>query len=420
MIYILNENLYKIELLRKYTFSQYENKARDIGSFEIHAQAVQENMYLLDKTRTFFILFDNEIFGKVEDVKYDSDSEYDRTIELSGRLAPYIFTKRVIKGTLTYTGNIPGYIKTLIERNITNSGDAKRYINMSVVFDDEDTLLRDSSTISKQVTGGYLWDEIEEVLEQDRLCLQVLPIVVPETVISGVKTNISGWKVLITKGADRTKGNINGNEAVVFSQSLSNISGTNYQNKNEQYCNVAYVAGEGEAEERKWYEVYVSGSDGGLTGWNRNELWIDARDVQSETDEGEIISETEYQKLIVQRANEKFSDNTIEESYESTIVSRKDYVYGTDYWMGDKVSVIDHELGIFVDAQITSVTVSTEGNETVQDVGFTYGRIEKDPIQKIKQIQRKEEENANSIKYLEATVKKLLTALVQANLYNPE
>lgn len=410
MIEILNSNLKKLDILRKYTFSQYENKAREIGTFKVYAQVEDENLYLLDKSQTYYVLFDGKIFGKIENVKYDSDSEFDRTIELSGRLAPYIFKKRVIKGTLSYSGNIPGYIKTMVEQNITNASDTKRRIAMAVNYTDQDVLLAVSSSVSKQVTGGYLWDEIEPVLEQDSLCLQLIPVVEPAKIVNGVETNITSWNLNISAGVDRRKRNSEGNEAVVFSQSLSNIVGVEYENTIEEYCGVAYVAGEGEAEERKWYEVYASEEEEELSGWNRNELWVDARDIQSETSDGTQISDEEYQKLISQRASEKFAENNSGESYESTVTEgNRQYVYGVDYQIGDFVTVIDDELKITVDAQVTSVTVSEEGSQRITDVSFSYGRIRRDPVEKIKQIGDTSTDNANSVKYLEEIIKKTIT-----------
>ena len=49
MIEVLDRNLKKIDILRKYTFSQYVKEFRDIGTFKINAQLIDENLYLLNK-----------------------------------------------------------------------------------------------------------------------------------------------------------------------------------------------------------------------------------------------------------------------------------------------------------------------------------------------------------------------------------
>ena len=241
-----------------------------------------------------------------------------------------------------------------------------------------------------------------------------VPIVETEHIPEGgtEPTNISKWKLTISAGKDRTKGNTQGNVPVVFSQSLSNIARTNYELETKRYCNVAYVAGEGEEEQRKWYEVYakeeVAQGIEDKSGWQRNELWIDARDVQSTDEEGNNLTDEEYEQLIKQRANEKFAENEKGESYTATITeANKQYTYGTDYKLGDLVTVIDDELGITVDAQVTAVTKSIEGVREIVDIDFTYGKVNRDPVDQIGNIGGITDKNSNDIKYLENKVENI-------------
>lgn len=408
MIEILDENLKKVDILRKYTFSQYEDKFREVGTFKINARIVQDNLFLLDKTKEYYVLFDEKVFGKVENIKRESDSEYEKTIVLSGRLGTLLFTKRVIAGTIKFQGKTAQFVKEVIYNEVVKEATSKRYVNIDIQYDNEEYLNTFCSTIDKQVTGGYVWDSIQPALEQDKLGVYFVPIVETEHIPEGgtEPTNISKWKLTISAGKDRTKGNTQGNVPVVFSQSLSNIARTNYELESKQYCNVAYVAGEGEEEQRKWYEVYakeeVAKGVEDKSGWQRNELWIDARDVQSKDKEGNELTDEEYEQLIKQRANEKFAENEKGESYTATITeANKQYTYGIDYVLGDLVTVIDDELGITVDAQVTTVTKSIEGVREIVDIDFTYGKVNRDPVDQIGNIGGIVDKNSNDIKYLE-------------------
>lgn len=408
MIEILDENLKKVDILRKYTFAQYNDKFREVGTFKINARIVQENLYLLDKTKEFYVLFDDTVLGKIENVKRESDSEHEQTIVLSGRLGLLLFTKRVIAGTIKFKGNTAQFVKNVIYNEVVKNQSSKRYVNIDIQYDNETYLTSFCSLIDKQVTGGYVWDSVQSVLEQDKLGLYFVPIVETEHIPSwGTEpTNISKWKLTISAGKDRTKGNAQGNVPVVFSQSLSNIARTDYELDTQKYCNVAYVAGEGEEEQRKWYEVYakeetIRGVED-KAGWQRNELWIDARDIQSTDEEGNEITEAEYEKLIKQRADEKFTDNAVEESYTATLTeANKQYTYGVDYAIGDLVTVIDDELGISIDVQITEVTKSIEGIREIVDIEFTYGKVNRDPVEQVGNIGNNIDKNSNDIKYLE-------------------
>lgn len=413
MIEILDKNLKKKDILRKYTFAQYTDKFRGIGTFKINARIVEENLYLLDKTQEYYVLFDSVVFGKIESVKRESDSEYEKVIVLSGRLSNLLFTKRVIAGTIKFKGTTAQFVRDLIYNEIVKDAKSKRYVDIDIKFDNKEYLDTFCSTIDKQVTGGYVWDSVQPVLEQDRLGIYFNPIVQTEHIPNnGTElTNISKWELLISAGKDRTKGNKQGNTPVVFSQSLSNIARTDYSFNSEKYCNVAYVAGEGEEEKRKWYEVYqkeeITAGLEDKTGWQRNELWIDARDIQSESEDGGTITEQEYETLIKQRAEEKFTENTIEETYTATLTeANKQYTYGEDYILGDLATVIDDELNISVDVQITEVTKTIEGVREIVDIEFTYGTINRNPVEQIGSIESVVEKHNNDIKYLEHIAKK--------------
>lgn len=417
MIDILDANFHIVDILRKYDFSQFEIKAREIGQFQINVPIDDDVLYLLDKTKQYYILFNEKYFGKVTNVKRDSDSEYKRTIEITGKMSMALLNQRVIKGTLNFKGKTYQYVRELIYQNIVKDIGTERYVDIAIKYGDETYLSQNCSQIEKQVTGGYVFDEVQTALEQDGLGIIFNPVVVTAS-ISDNEVSIDGWNMKITHGIDRRMGNADGNEAVVFSQSLSNIDRATYERSTEKYKTVAYVAGEGEEQDRKWYETYHSENDDAKIGWNRDELWVDARDIQSEQD-GEELTEEEYEQQIVNRANEKFAENDIEESYECTIIQdNKRYVFEEDYDICDWCTVEDDELGITVDAQITGITVTSDGNEAndIIDIELTYGKTRVDPVNKISKQSQQIENNYNNIKYLENALASSVSELVQ-NIY---
>ena len=410
MIEVLNRNLKKIDILRKYTFSQYVKEFRDIGTFKINAQLIDENLYLLNKEEQFYFLFDGNVFGVMESAVKTGDEEFGKVIEIQGRLAPVLFTKRIVYGTLVFKGNTSQYVRELVYRNIVEDKKSDRYMNINIQYENAVDLSKMCSKVNKRVTGGYLWDEMQPAMEQDNMGIFFNPIVTTEKEVDGVKTNISEWELIISIGTDRRRGNKKGNVPVVFSQSLSNIERTEYTNETKNYRNISYIAGEGESDSRKWYMMEINSDvkKGDKKGFGRSELWIDARDIQSEKEDGTTITEKEYETLIKQRANEKASENTMEESYTSTIIEEnKQYVYGKDYNLGDLVTVQDDVLGIVVDAQITQVTKTVQGSSEIIDIAFTYGKINREPVEQIKRTEKRVEKTENEIKYLESRITKV-------------
>ena len=418
MIEILDSFLKKVDILRKYTYAQYTEEFRGIGSFKINVPIIEENKYLLDETEQYYVLFDTKrngknkkILGVVDKVEKEADSDYDNQYTLSGRMVQFVLKNRVIKGTFSYSGNTANFVSGIIYDNILKNKD-DRYIPISISLEDVTKLNNQCSKIDKQITGGYIWDEIEPVLEQDGLGLIIEPNIITEKVIDGNKTNIEELSLTITLGTDRRKWNKENNVSVVFSQSLSNISRTSYTRDTTNYTNVAYTAGEGEEESRKWYEVEINSDvkSKNKKGIGRRELWIDARDIQSVQDD-KTLTDKEYETLIKQRTNEKAAEATETRTYESTLTEQnKQYVFGMDYNIGDWCTVIDSELEKVLDVQIVTVihTIQGTGTQEIIDVGFSYGlKQNMDVLKETRKSANKIENNNVNIKYLDNKQKTL-------------
>lgn len=427
MLWIFNENLRRVGSLRKYEMAQWNNKFRDIGTFSINARYVDENLFLLDKTKTYYVLLYmsndktksdswntlHNVFGKIEKVSKENeeDADYPSTIKIEGRLMPFLFSKRVIAGTFDYKNmELIAYVTDLITRCFEKN--TERYVDMNISYQKDNKVYEDT-LITKQITGGQLWEEMSDYFEQYKLGIVIAPKINKTFELSSVYgehlsglSNVAGFEVLIKTGVDRTRGN--GLNTVIFSKSLSNIKRASYSYDSESDMNVAYIAGEGEGAERKWYEIQKD-SENKKSAWNREELWIDARDIQSEGEDDTILTDEEYDKLIEQRAYEKFQENAIMDEYSATVNEHNQrYVYMRDYDLGDWVTIQDRNLGIEIEAQIVEVTTTLQNNETINDITFEYGKANKTEIKDIRAIGASVEEISNNIKYIDKKISDLL------------
>lgn len=427
MLWIFNENLRRVGSLRKYEMAQWNNKFRDIGTFSINARYVDENLFLLDKTKTYYVLLYmsndktksdiwntlHNVFGKIEKVskENDEDADYPSTIKIEGRLMPFLFSKRVIAGTFDYKNmELIAYVTDLITRCFEKN--TERYIDMNISYQ-KDNKVYENTLITKQITGGQLWEEMSDYFEQYKLGIVIAPKINKTFELSSVYgehlsglSNVAGFEVLIKTGVDRTRGN--GLNTVIFSKSLSNIKRASYSYNSESDMNVAYIAGEGEGAERKWYEIQKD-SENKKNAWNREELWIDARDIQSEGEDDTTLTDEEYNKLIEQRAYEKFQENSVMDEYSATVNEHNQrYVYMRDYDLGDWVTIQDRDLSIEIDAQIVEVTTTLQNNETINDITFEYGKANKTEIKDIRAMSANVEEISNNIKYIDKKISDLL------------
>lgn len=398
IIEVLDANLLKLDIIRKFTYCSYTKQVRGIGKFTIDAVLDDENKYLLGGEQ-YYVLFDSYVFGKVKKISKDEENT---NIRLEGNLGNCILSQRVIDGITKMAGKTYELVKAYIEKVLVNTTDAKRKI--AVDFEVDPGLSTMCSSVSKQVTGGYAWDAIEPLLTQDKICIDIVPQIDIEhnNVVDDVtyRTNISKFTVRIYAGIDRRMENSQGNEAILFSQSLSNIDRTGYTNDKTNKKTVAYVAGAGEGTERKWRARYADESVSTLNGWNRDELWVDARDIQGEQEDGSTLSEDEYNALLDERGGEKLNENVEETSYEATVTERNQYTYGTDYKLGDWVTIIDDDIGANMDAQICEVTKSVEGNREIVDISFQYGSRKTDLVKSVVSMAKKQEDVEADVQYL--------------------
>nr|DAW39044.1 MAG TPA: hypothetical protein [Caudoviricetes sp.] len=404
-IEILDRNFKRLDILRHYTFSQYNMKFRGIGTFTVNAP-LELNTIFLNREEQYYLLFNGNVHpvvGKVEDVKKESKDEENK-LTITGRLALFILTKRIVSDTINTSGTTLEHMEKLVTENILKVKN-NRYIPITI--DDSAVNKNKLSKVDRQVTGGYIWDEFEELLEQDKIGVELYPNIVPTYSVNDIDSNILGWTLKFSSGTDRTKGNVDGNTPVIFSQQLSNINRVDYERNVENHCNIAYVAGEGEGSNRKWYEIPINQKESkAISGWERSELWIDARDIQSEDNNGNQLTDEQYNALIKQRAKEKAVENDIQESYEATVITKnKRYVYGKDYFLGDFVTVVDTQLGFEFDVQIIGITFSKQDTEEITDIELQYGNKRISPQSILQQNKRKTEQNSNDIRYILTKIK---------------
>ncbi len=161
------------------------------------------------------------------------------------------------------------------------------------------------------------------------------------------------------KGIDRSI-NQEVNSPVIFSRDYDNLYEQEYTDSIDNLRTTSVVAGEGEGSARKVIVV-----NNNFKGLDRRELFVDARDLQkeSETDGAKkVLSDTEYNSILVQRGKEKLSECKDIKTFEGRIISNN-YIYKKDYDLGDIVTVMDKKWNVQVDTRITEVAEIYEGGK---------------------------------------------------------
>lgn len=153
-----------------------------------------------------------------------------------------------------------------------------------------------------------------------------------------------------------------------FAEAFGNLSGLILQQSNNDYCNVAYVAGAGQGDAR----VIVTAGDTGSSGLNRHEMYVDARDLWRE--DGQSLSD--YENVLRARGREKLNEKNRKLSV-SFAVNPDDF--GVTYSLGDIIYCIlpDDALKLFVRVIAFEETIEknqrsisvTIGSPLIQTIG---------------------------------------------------
>ncbi len=109
------------------------------------------------------------------------------------------------------------------------------------------------------------------------------------------------------------------------------------------------------------------------SGLARRELFVDARDLQSDADPDNPLTAEEYAAVLTVRGEEMLAENQLVQSF-STVVRTlaPTYEYGVDFFLGDTITAIDERQGVTADAVVQAVqrSVSAEGEGLLLTLGY--------------------------------------------------
>lgn len=242
------------------------------------------------------------------------------------------FKQRMTYGNGTdyerYTSQKAEYIiKEWIDSNIVSASDADRNVSFYQIAADQSR----GSTITEQTKYKSLFDEVVRLGRRHELGLYFT-------------LNFSTSKAIfdVREGTDRTYEN-GVNAEALFALNFGNIKKQSYTVSYLNHADVAYVAGQGVGTDRTVAEIGAA-----TTGLDRYETFIDARDLSVEAE----LQERGQEKLAA------FPDSV---NFEVEILDTSTLVYGTDWDVGDKVTIIDEATGTQYDRQVISITETREG-----------------------------------------------------------
>lgn len=265
------------------------------------------------------------------------------------------------------TDNVSGSAETVMKHYVHNNlfypADIKRRIDQLIIAPNQNR----GANLSWQSRYKGVDEELESISLLSNLGWNL-----------SVDYDLKKWVFDVKSGKDLTV-NQTDNNPVIFSSEFSNVKSLNFSDSDLNFKNMAYVAGQGEGSDRRVYEM------GESTGLDRQELFVDARDVaelnndEQPRPESDIINDltTRGEQKLAERRTELFleaqimtpiarDEYEVEESFITPYqvveeVTKKTNVYSTfmyelDYDLGDKVTIQEKGWNVTMDARITEIT----------------------------------------------------------------
>lgn len=339
---VLNKSLDVIAIVDVYESIIWTERYYEYGDFELYTAMTQDILNYI-KTDNYIQRVGSDRVMIIEEIRIDTDSDTGNHITVTGRSLESILDRRVVWSQTTISGNLQNGLKKLINENIISPSKEERKISNFIFKDSTDSQIT-GLTVEAQYTGDNLYDVISKVCEEKSV---------------GFKVSLNENKQFVFElyaGADRSYEQTN-YPYVVFSPNFDNIVNSNYLESKENLKNVALVGGEGEGTARKYLAI------GNTSGLDRRELFVDARDISSEGEDGQTLTTEQYNELLKQRGNEYLADYTDLVSFEGAVETNIMYKYGVDFFDGDVVQIAN-EYGHEAKVRILEVVISEneEGN----------------------------------------------------------
>lgn len=364
---VTNDIFEQIGEIGQYTSLIWPDAYNGFAQFELWAPITADNSEMIKKGNVIWC--DGENAAVIEIVKSTIDDDGVKTFNVKGRTLEKFLTDRIIWGGYTNSGKTSTIMYDIVDKCCVNPINPARKIPWLICSQDTQIGLQISQY---QKTGGEVYDAVYNLASDADIGFSVIFDPRNKRLIFEVR-----------QGVDRTV-NQSQYDPVEFSTDLEDLLSSSYYSNDQDKKTVAFVQGEDSGANRK---SVVAGDNYG-EGFERRELYVDARDLQSEVynEDGSSTSLTpsQYQSTLVERGKEKLSECQSVETFEAQIRVFGDvqYEYGVDYMKGDKVTVTDKQLGISVSARVTNVEEDfNDEYALILTFGYAYPTI----IQKMRQ-----------------------------------
>lgn len=352
-IYVLDSDLKRVGVIDYYKSIIWTRRFYEPGDFELCVEATPENIDLLRMGR--FLYRDVDYDGAIgvirsvmiiEYIQLVTSYEEGNTLLLQGRDLKSILHKRIVWKQTVLSGTLEDNIRAVITQNLISPSIPERAVEGFTLGPQLGT----TETVKTQVTGANIGEWITETLTPYEIGYDVY-------LLSG------RFVFMLCAGDDRSYDQTE-NPYVIISPTFENLMTSDYVYSMTEACNVALIGGEGEGRSRK---TAVAG-EATAAGLLRSELFVDAGSASTDSEDG-TISTKDYNEQLISQGRDALAEHQPQIAFEGEIDAETNFVYDKDYFLGDKVQIIN-EYGI--EAAVRIIEVIDSEDETGRTVVPTF------------------------------------------------
>lgn len=330
-IRIYNNDFNLLGIVENQTSLVWTRRFFEAGDFLLYLPLTQKNLNLFTLGNIVTYKGANEA-GIIEDINLRSTST-ERVIIVQGRFLPSYLDRRLVRPTLNFSGKVE-----VAMRKIITDAVAIPRLEMGTLNDFPET-------VDFQATYRNVLDTETKLSKGSNIGFKIVP---------DFTDKVMYFETF--KGLNKSRSQTD-RPFVEFSDRFDNLASVERRTNDQLLKNVGYVGGEGEGSER----IFVTVGDDTLTGLERREVFVDAKDLRSDD-----LTENEYLAVLATRGNEKLKEMILSDSYDVVTIPTGNFIYKTDYDLGDIVTVSKKDWNMKSDMMITEIQeVYEHGNATI-------------------------------------------------------
>lgn len=341
---LLNKDFSLAAMIDEFKSFVWSDRYKSFGDFEL-VIPIDSIVYPIIKTDLYLQAKHSDRFMIIENISIDTDPEEGNYVTVTGRSLESILDRRIVWNSTKLTGNLQNGIKKVINENIISPSDRNRKIpNFRFIVSEDPNVTKfefDEDNADVDYQGKTVYELVETFCKDNGLGFRIT-------------VDDDGWfNFELYSGVDRSY-NQDTNPWVVFSNKYENLLNTSYYESNKDLKTAVLITGD-DAETGKKISVEVTDSEGGGSGLERREMYVQSKERMDDEEVRNLdinASDTQI-SAAYERARKKYKTTMQGEgkdsllnaktvvAFDGEIEATNQFVYGIDFFIGDIVQIVN-------------------------------------------------------------------------------